>query len=192
MSFSSPFLWFLAVESQQVQLIREPSTVWFTLSFKNDARIVRKASELHEKLVEELKQAVPEGDFVTQCLFQPLPRLFAERSAQAGGNVMGMEQHAHNGLLFLATAMMKTAEQEALAYPLVKKWIEDIQAFAGTIDGGNLSWLHLNYADKSQDVFGGYGPENLALLRRVAAEYDPDQVFQKLCPGGFKLARGGD
>lgn len=139
-------------------------------------------------MVEEFKAFISDGDFWTQCLFQPLPKIFGERSAKAGGNAMGVERQAHNGLLFQAAAMVRTPEQEAFAYPKIKAWIEDVREFASTIEGGNLEWVYLNYADKSQDPLGSYGVENVKKLKEVAAKYDPDQVFQKLCPGGFKIS----
>ena len=50
-------------------------------------------------------------------------------------------------------------------------------------------YLYLNYAAPSQDPIAGYGNVNLAALRRVSRIYDPDQVFQNLVPGGYKLYR---
>ncbi|KAF5012741.1 hypothetical protein FDECE_1215 [Fusarium decemcellulare] len=160
---------------------------WFTSCFKNDTRIITKASELHDQLVEELKAFIPDGDFITQCLFQPLPALFGQRCVEAGGNVMGVERHESNGILFLATVMARTPEQETFARPKVQAWIEQVREFAATIDGGNLAWIYLNYADKSQDPLGSYGAENVRKMKDAAAKYDPQQVFQKLCPGGFKI-----
>ncbi|KAI1840989.1 hypothetical protein JX266_012849 [Neoarthrinium moseri] len=161
--------------------------IWFTASFKNDRRIVSKASELHDQLAQELREIAPDGNFFTQCIFQPLPTLFADQSVKAGGNVMGIERHAHDGLLFLATAMLSNSEQEALAYPKVKTWVEAVKRYASTIDGGNLAWTYLNYADPSQDSLMSYGKENVRLMKTVAAKYDPHQVFQNLCRGGFKI-----
>lgn len=66
------------------------NVVMFTLSFKNDSRILIKASELHDQLVEDLMILVPGGDFTTQCAFHPLPKLFSQRSVDAGGNVLGV------------------------------------------------------------------------------------------------------
>ena len=68
------------------------SNIWFTASFKNDARIIAKAAELHEDLVKDLTAFIPDGDFITQCLFQPLPTLFGQRTLEAGGNIMGVER----------------------------------------------------------------------------------------------------
>jgi len=163
--------------------------LWFTLSLKNDATIVTKAAELHEILVEQLKTVDPEGGFTTQCLFQPLPRLFGQRGAEAGGNVMGVEDQPSDGLLWLATAMMRTAEHEAQARPLVEKWVTDVKEFAASaVEGGLLPWTYLNYADPTQAVLESYGVENLQRVRDAAAKYDPQQAFQKLCPGGFKIS----
>ncbi|KAM0558281.1 hypothetical protein ACHAPJ_004975 [Fusarium lateritium] len=161
---------------------------WFTSCFKNDIRIITKASELHDKLVEELKEFIPDGNFITQCLFQPLPTLFGQRCVEAGGNVMGVERHKSNGILFLAVVMANTPEQEAFARPKVQAWIQEVREFAATIEGGNLEWTYLNYADKSQDPLGSYGAENIKKMKDAAAKYDPEQVFQKLVPGGFKIS----
>jgi len=48
-------------------------------------------------------------------------------------------------------------------------------------------FLYLNYADNSQDPFASYGKENKARLQAVSRKYDPNGVFQKVVPGGFKL-----
>ncbi|KAK7424527.1 hypothetical protein QQX98_000492 [Neonectria punicea] len=123
---------------------------WFTTCFKNDTRIITKASQLHEQLVEEIKALIPDGDFITQCLFQPLPRILAQNSVTAGGNIMGVEQHQHNGILFLVVAMVRIPEQARFAEPKVKSWIEMVQEFAKTLDR-DLQWTYLNYADKSEN-----------------------------------------
>lgn len=68
----------------------DQNVVMFTLSFKNDARILIKASELHDQLVQDLMIIIPEGDFTTQCAFHPLPRLFSQHSVKSGGNAMGV------------------------------------------------------------------------------------------------------
>ena len=165
-----------------------PSNVWFTASFKNDIRIVAKAAELHDKLVADLKSFIPTGDFITQCLFQPFPRLFGQLSAAAGGNVLGIDRQPHNGLLWLAVAQVRTPAQERFAYAKIEEWVRAVKEFAATI-GGNLEWTYLNYADRSQDPLGSYGVENVHFMQEVANKYDPGGVFQTLCRGGFKVSQ---
>lgn len=138
--------------------------------------------------MEELKAFISDGSFVTQCLLQPLSKLIGQRSAEAGGTVMGVEQQKCDGLLFTAVVMVKTAEQDAFVYPKIKRWLQDLQEFAATIEGGNQEWIFMNYADSSQDPLRSYGAENVLSMRNVAFKYDPDQVFQRLCPGGFKIS----
>ncbi|KAI5919382.1 FAD-binding domain-containing protein [Camillea tinctor] len=160
---------------------------WFTLCIKNDQRIMNKAAEVHQKLVEELKSYVPDGDFITQCIFQPIPSIASAHSLAAGGNVIGLERYSGNAILFQYAAMMKTAEQAAFVYPKLQAGLKAVRDFAAGIEGGLLDSLYMNYADKTQDVLGSYGAENVERIKQVAAKYDPEQVFQKLCPGGWKI-----
>ncbi|KAJ4368693.1 hypothetical protein N0V86_009602 [Didymella sp. IMI 355093] len=48
-------------------------------------------------------------------------------------------------------------------------------------------YIYLNYAGPYQNVVPSYGEENLARLKKIAKKYDPNAVFQKLQPGGYKL-----
>lgn len=48
-------------------------------------------------------------------------------------------------------------------------------------------WIYQNYANISQDVFGGYGEDNRQKLRDIQGKYDPERIFAKLQPGYFKL-----
>jgi hypothetical protein len=69
-------------------------------------------------------------------------------------------------------------------------------AFAGFMDrsvtlakelGMHHPFVYQNYANISQDVFGGYGEENRQKLRDIQRKYDPERIFDKLQPGYFKL-----
>ncbi|KAH9886126.1 hypothetical protein F4778DRAFT_759092 [Xylariomycetidae sp. FL2044] len=161
---------------------------WFTLTIKNDTRIMNKAAEVHDELVAALHSHIPAGDFTTQCLFQPLPMEFAKHSVATGGNMMGIERHEVDAILLQINTMVQSADQQDFAYAKVKACIQTVKDYAATIEGGLLDWVYLNYADQTQDVLGSYGTENLEFMRSVARKYDPDEVFQKLCVGGFKLS----
>ncbi|KKY34754.1 putative fad binding domain containing protein [Diaporthe ampelina] len=170
-------------------LPRNFHNVWFTLTFKNDSSIINKAAELHNQLAKELQEKIPDGDFTSHVAFQPIPRLFVERSlaVNPSGNVLGLEQNKHDAILIQASASVRTPELEEWVRPKVRAVVEGVRAFAATIDGGAIPWIYLNYAHSSQDVLQSYGPENLRLIRETAHRYDSEGVFQHLCPGGFKL-----
>lgn len=138
--------------------------------------------------MEDLKPIVPDGNMLSQCIFQPLPKLYAEKSVENGGNVLGLEREEDDGVLLLLLVEVPTAAQRAAAHPKAKALVNEVQAFASSL-GGAQEWLYMNYADPDQDVFGSYGPENVNFLKSVADKYDPEKVVQKLCPGGFKISR---
>jgi hypothetical protein len=69
--------------------------------------------------------------------------------------------------------------------------ISQINARAAALGLGH-DFIYLNYAFPTQDPIASYGDDNVALLRAAARKYDPDAVFQRLVPGGFKLWRDED
>lgn len=160
------------------------SNIWVTATFKNDARIVSKAATLHEELIDTLKTSIAlDGEFVSLCLFQPLPKIMIQR----GDNPLGLSCH-EDGLLIMTTVMVRSAEQKTAAYPESQVFLTKLREFAKSTAGDlNLDWEYLNYADESQNPLASYGAGNFKKLAEVALRYDPQQVFQKLCRGGFKL-----
>ena len=48
-------------------------------------------------------------------------------------------------------------------------------------------WIYLNYAGAFQDPIASYGSENKAKLQAISRKYDPEGLFQKGVPGGYKL-----
>lgn len=107
------------------------------------------------------------------------------------GNVPGLEQKKYDAILIQASASVRTPELEGWVRPRVRAVVEGTRAFANTVDGGVVPWIYINYADPSQDVLQSYGPENVRLICETASRYDPERVFQHLCPGGFKLPLRG-
>ena len=51
-----------------------------------------------------------------------------------------------------------------------------------------IRYLFMNDANREQDVIASYGEGNVRKLRDVQIKYDPDLVFQRLVPGGWKLS----
>lgn len=78
------------------------------------------------------------------------------------------------------------ADNDARFIEANRQLIDDVVAHSRSVGKAN-EWLYLNYAWGTQDVLASYGPENVAKMRAASAKYDPDGVFQRLVPGGFKL-----
>lgn len=64
--------------------------------------------------------------------------------------------------------------------------LEDIRGVAAE-KGTALGYVYLNYAAAFQRPLDSYGQENKRRLRDVSRKYDPEGLFQKGVPGGFKL-----
>lgn len=127
----------------------------------------------------------------TLCLFQPLPPALVAHGAEKGGNALGLEARVAGqraGVLFLAALAVRGADDEAAARPLVREWIDAVDAYAGAL-GANWAWRYLNYAHGDQDPIASFGAESVGALRAVSAKYDPDQVFQTLRRSGFKIPK---
>lgn len=48
-------------------------------------------------------------------------------------------------------------------------------------------YIYMNYASQFEDPISSYGAANVNRLRAISKKYDPQQVFQQLHPGHFKL-----
>ncbi|EGY17066.1 hypothetical protein VD0002_g302 [Verticillium dahliae] len=160
--------------------------VWFTLTFKNDERVIQKSAELHEKLVAEMLKTVPTNDLGTQNLFQPIPKFFAEIGESRGGNVLGLDQVEGDSLMWLLACTVREPEHEKLLHEKGLEMKAALEEFANSIDALR-PWVYINYADPTQDPISSYGKANVEFLQKVSAKYDPTGMFQRRMRSGFKL-----
>ncbi|KAL8935891.1 MAG: hypothetical protein Q9211_004465 [Gyalolechia sp. 1 TL-2023] len=166
----------------------ELSNLYATLTFSNNETVLNGVVDI---LGDELRKYKDQDFFVyTTAQFQPLPRVFIERSLERGGNVLGLERNLDNNILFLLDIAWKGAQNDAKVYQVADEVIGRLQQYARSV-GGLKDFQYLNYASRNQDPLGSYGRAAFNKIKRASAKYDPGQVFQKLVPGGFKLADAG-
>ncbi|KAJ2967545.1 hypothetical protein NUW58_g10423 [Xylaria curta] len=122
---------------------------------------------------------------ISQLLVEPIPRI-AYRAAPSGTNVLGLnDEEGGMVVLGLAVGWLDEAD-DALVTRVAQKIIAEIDAEAKEL-GEFFEFKYLNYAMEWQDVIGGYGAESLAKLQKVSRRFDPQAVFQRNVPGGFKV-----
>ncbi|MBE3042163.1 FAD-binding oxidoreductase [Candidatus Bathyarchaeota archaeon] len=160
--------------------------VWMTLTGKNDARFIRQAVEAQAKFIESW-EATQDPDFFNYITFQAMPTLLFEHSVENGGNVIGMDREEDDAILFQLQHMVRSAEDEEKARVQIVAMREELKA-SFILQGIDVEWEYLGYADGTQDPLSTYGAENIKFLKDVAAKYDPEEVFQKRVPGGFKVS----
>jgi FAD/FMN-containing dehydrogenase len=161
--------------------------IWFTSAFDSDVRIINFALERNEQLVQEvLATKAPGTNFRNRAMFQPITQTMVSHSN--GNNVLGLESRVArgNGVMFLVRVLIDSAEDEAIAIPLVQKLNEDITSYATEL-GINWNWEYLNYAQGLQHPIATYGADNIEKLRKASRKYDPDGIFQNVRGSGFKI-----
>ncbi|KAF2636949.1 FAD-binding domain-containing protein [Massarina eburnea CBS 473.64] len=182
----------LADAANASQIASGTMNTGFTLTFLDDASVMRKAKLLMDGLITTLSARIGPDAFMTQIVYQPLPEYYGVLDQTKGGNMLGFDRNGGNAILWVAgvgilgdnTTAFAIAEAELMAV------VAELKEFTEK-ESKLVEFVYLNYADKSQDPLGSYGPENLAFMREVAARYDPKGWWQRMVPGGFKLARVG-
>jgi hypothetical protein len=106
------------------------------------------------------------------------------------GNSMGFDADSHPEKdqinLLIMYSFAKGEVEDALQQEINKitKVIEGVAREERALG----RFVYLNYAGKDQKVLEGYGRKEVAALKKVAANYDPEGVFQRQVRGGYKLS----
>ncbi|KAK6822515.1 hypothetical protein PG987_014060 [Apiospora arundinis] len=154
-----------------------------------DDRIIQKTHERSAQLTQAVRDLGSPDHFSLGYVLQPVLRNMAAQSQARGLDTVGLgSQMPHDSAMFMIMAEFDTPELHAAAAPHIEAAFDDIEAFAAGLDC-KTSWLYLNYCDPAQNPLATYGPEAVRRLKEVSAKYDPDGVFQKRVPGGFKIFR---
>jgi len=130
----------------------------------------------------------PDGDFVTQAMFQAIPTVFSEHSVANGGNVLGLDRETDNVVMLLFTLAVNGVEQEAVAKQRMQVFGNATVAYAASLDS-LVEWQCINYAYDWQNPLESYGAANVAKIRAAALKYDPEGVFQTRTPGGYEITQ---
>ncbi len=68
----------------------------------------------------------------------------------------------------------------------LKETLEQIEGDAES-KGQKVDHIYMNYSFTFQDPIGSYGPENKRKLQAASSKFDPEGMFRKAVPGGWKL-----
>lgn len=92
-----------------------------------------------------------------------------------------------DGPVLFLSPRWQDAQYDEIMYNATQTWYQQVDAVARALKT-NDDFLYLNFAGGFQNPLASYGNESLDFMQRVATKYDPTGVFQRLVPGGFKLA----
>lgn len=156
---------------------------YMNTTVKADAPTLKAAAEAYLAALEPLKEC--EG-ITCSLTLQPYSTSLLQKSAEFGGNVLGLSAEDGPLVSILALTWWKNKVDDETIVGTFRKVIETIDQDAAS-RGTGVPFKYMNYAWDFQDPITSYGEENKAFLQEVSKKYDPEGVFQKGVPGGFKL-----
>ncbi|KAI1466907.1 FAD-binding domain-containing protein [Daldinia caldariorum] len=138
--------------------------------------------ELHDIFTEETKNLPTDASAV--WVPNAVPVSVATLGKQYGGNLLGLEEVPQQWYEWYITW---TSPAQDTAIFDVSQRITQRCTEASEAKNLLLPYLFMNTAGKTQKVLEGYGAENVDFIKRIAAKYDPGQVFQNLQNDGFLI-----
>lgn len=120
-------------------------------------------------------------------VIQPFPPAFSSNTAKLGGNSLGLNPADGPLTLMLLSYSWSKASDDQTIDTIAQKLLMDIDAATQKVGAFNR-YRYLNYAASWQNPLSGYGEDNVRKLKSVSKRYDPLQLFQRNCPGGFKVS----
>lgn len=116
---------------------------------------------------------------------QPISTSAIQAGIARGGNALGLQNV--NQTWFVIDAGWAIETDGLTVHNTTRDVVDSIKKEAEAA-GKHVLYIFMD-ASYDQNVIAGYFKDNVARLRDVLAQYDPDQVFQTLVPERFKLPK---
>ncbi|EEB94796.1 hypothetical protein MPER_06334 [Moniliophthora perniciosa FA553] len=152
------------------------------LVFKADVQF---ALDLNAK-AHELFEPFVDRDTFWATTFQPFGKAVT-RAIASKPSFQGLETMTDSHLIVFGVGAYW--DDASLDEPL-DQWSRDLLAWGAEESqrrGLGAPWLYLNYALPWQPVYESFGAANHQKMKDLKAQYDPENVFGRLWPGGYKL-----
>ncbi|KAJ9402605.1 CAZyme family AA7 [Paecilomyces variotii] len=160
-----------------------PRWDWFATRFTPSSSLYRDISEMVMSAPEvRTIQAVESGTLALG--FQPISSSAITAGQAHGGNALGLRKETQTWFV-LDVGWYQPAD-DATVHNATRSLSDAIMAQA-QIRGVHVPYIFMNDASWDQNVIGHYGTESVERLKKVQRQYDPELIFQRLVPGGFKL-----
>ncbi|CZR44005.1 uncharacterized protein FPRO_13813 [Fusarium proliferatum ET1] len=168
-----------AKEMEQITDTRAKRNLYWTRTFGFDLELLRSIYGLWVKISEAYTEQLTAA-LDAQLIY---PKM---RKGSSAGSLFGLDDSDDVLQLIVISIIWDDEADDEEAIKIVRGLDADIDRLV-KLRGKHRDFKYMNYGHIEQDIIGGYGQENQAFLKRVALQYDPDGVFQKLRQGSFKL-----
>ncbi|EXK25805.1 hypothetical protein FOMG_17576 [Fusarium oxysporum f. sp. melonis 26406] len=170
-----------AKEMEQITDTRSKRNLYWTRTFNFDVELLKSIYGLWVNISEAY------ADRLTAALDAQLiyPKM---RKGSSAGRLFGLDDSEDVLQLIVISIIWENEADDEEAIKIVRELDADIDRLV-KLRGTHRDFKYMNYGHMEQDIIAGYGQENQAFLKRIALQYDPDSVFQKLRRGGFKFGK---
>ncbi|KAI1451266.1 FAD-binding domain-containing protein [Annulohypoxylon moriforme] len=156
---------------------------WASTTIKPDISLMEAFHRKWQEMISIIKDV---NGLTFSFGFHPLTKAMMESSARAGGNPMAIPPSDGPLFIVLINPGWDPPEDDHRVFATVGNFVEDLRKPA--TDNGLLHrYIFTNYAYQADDPISAYGEETVLKLRETSKKYDPEGIFQKGIPGGFKL-----
>ncbi|KAI1144762.1 hypothetical protein F4825DRAFT_445570 [Nemania diffusa] len=155
---------------------------YMNLTVKADVATLQAAVDIYSKSIVPVQSC---KGITCSLTFQPYPVSLLQQSVAKGGNSLGLDPSTPTVSILLLTYWEEKSDDEQITSTM-RGALERIREKAVQM-GTALDFVYLSYAADFQDPIGSYGAANKKMLQEVSRKYDPEGLFQKGVPGGFKL-----
>ncbi|KXS97001.1 hypothetical protein AC578_1885 [Pseudocercospora eumusae] len=156
-----------------------------TVTIKAGLRVLE---EVHRITIQVYKDFSHIPDLIWDVQYEPMPKAYRDRGyARSGGNVMALNYTDEDLVIVFLMPLWQEAVYDDEVYQAVQTWLDRVYEYINVNDVG-YPFQYINYAAPFQDPLASYGAPNLQFMRNVAKKDDPDELFQRALPGGFKLS----
>ncbi|KAI1382908.1 uncharacterized protein F4822DRAFT_440683 [Hypoxylon trugodes] len=175
----------MMASSQAAGVSNQTRCVYMNMTVRADKTTLQAACDIYTAAIVPLQSC--EG-LTSSLTFQPYPVSLLQQSVAKGGNSLGLDSSGGPVISVLLLNYWKNKSDDGRIRSVMKGVLESIRAMAKE-NKTALEFVYLNYAADFQDPSASYGPRNKQMLQEVSKKYDPDGLFQRGVPGGFKLFR---
>ncbi|KAI1269173.1 hypothetical protein F5Y18DRAFT_415014 [Xylariaceae sp. FL1019] len=175
---------FVEAAHEQAGEISIPArSAYMNTHVRPDAETIIKCGEIWISHLASLKGL---NGFVCSYTLQPYARSLLEASAKKGGNSLGLSPDGGAIVSIALLAYWTNPADDDKILETFREALRKIDEEASSRDH-LLPFKFLNYSSTFQDPIGSYGAKSKERLQKVSKDYDPDGLFQKGVPGGWKL-----
>ncbi|KAL4966563.1 FAD-binding oxidoreductase [Aspergillus stella-maris] len=155
-----------------------------TTTLKASGRAVALTQSVFEETVESMREELQSvSGLIVRSNHQAITQGWLEAAREAGGDAMDIDPSE----VYLLGAQWDNAADDEVVREFSRRCTRIIERRARE-EGIYHPFRFLNDASGDQNPFAGYGSElTRSRMREIRREYDPQCIFQRLMPGGFKL-----